>query len=66
MTGAAMKAEVTEDCIACGLCVDTCPDVFEMGDEFAEVIVDEVPEECEDAVVQAAEECPTEAILIEE
>ena len=61
-----MRAEVTEDCIACGLCVDTCPEVFEMGDEFAEVIVDEVPEENEDAVVQAAEECPTEAIIVEE
>lgn len=61
-----MRVEVTEDCIACGLCVDTCPEVFEMGEEFAEVIVDEVPEDCEDAVYDAAEECPTEAIIIEE
>jgi ferredoxin len=61
-----MKVKVTEDCIACGLCVDTCPDVFEMGDEFAEVIVDEVPDEHQEAVKQAAEECPVEAIVIEE
>ncbi|KPK65300.1 MAG: hypothetical protein AMK73_03360 [Planctomycetes bacterium SM23_32] len=61
-----MKVEVTEDCIACGLCVDACPEVFEMGDEFAEVIVDNVPEEHRDAVRQAAEECPTEAIIVEE
>jgi ferredoxin len=61
-----MKVEVTDDCIACGLCVDTCPEVFEMGDEFAEVLVDEVPEECEEAVRQSAEECPAESILIEE
>ncbi len=61
-----MKVEVTEDCIACGLCVDTCPEVFEMGDEFAEVIVDDVPEEYEDAVIDSAEECPTEAIIVEE
>jgi ferredoxin len=62
----AMKAEVTDECIACGLCVDTCPEVFEMGDEFAEVIVDLVPEEHEEAVRQAADECPTEAIIVEE
>jgi len=61
-----MKVKITEDCIACGLCVDTCPEVFDMGDEFAEIIVDEVPEEYEEAVVQAAEECPSEAIIVEE
>jgi len=61
-----MKVKVTDDCIACGLCVDTCPDVFEMGDEFAEVMVDEVPADHEEAVKQAAEECPVEAIIIEE
>ncbi len=61
-----MKVEVTEDCIACGLCVDACPEVFEMGEEFAEVIVDEVPGESEECVRQAAEDCPTEAIVIEE
>jgi ferredoxin len=62
----AMRATVTDDCIACGLCVDTCPEVFEMGDSIAEVIVDEVPEEEEEAVRQAAEDCPTEAIILDE
>lgn len=61
-----MRVEVTEDCIACGLCVDTCPEVFEMGDQYAQVLVDVVPEEHEEACRQAAEECPVEAILIEE
>ncbi len=61
-----MKVSVTEDCIACGLCVDTCPEVFEMGEDFAETLVDEVPSEHEEAVQQAAEECPTEAIIVEE
>jgi len=61
-----MKVRVTDDCIACGLCVDTCPDVFEMGDEFAAVIVDEVSDEHQEAVRQAAEECPVEAIIIED
>ena len=60
-----MIARVEDTCTACGLCVDTCPEVFEMGDETAEVIVDEVPAEHEGDVQQAADECPVEAIIIE-
>ena len=60
-----MKVSITEDCTACGLCVDTCPEVFEMGDEAAEVTADPVPEALEDQVTQAAEECPVEAIIVE-
>jgi ferredoxin len=45
--------------------VDTCPEVFEMGPDMAQVIVDEVPAEFEEAVQQAAEECPVEAIVVE-
>jgi ferredoxin len=60
-----MKARVEDTCTSCGLCVDTCPEVFQMGDEKAEVIVDEVPAECEDTAEQAADECPVEAIVIE-
>ena len=32
---------------------------------MAQVIVDDVPEEYEDAVQEAAEECPVEAIIVE-
>jgi ferredoxin len=60
-----MIAKVEDTCTACGLCVDTCPEVFEMGDEMARVIVDDVPEEYEDAVQQAADECPVEAIVVD-
>jgi len=60
-----MKVRVEDTCTACGLCVDTCPEVFEMGDETAQVTVDEVPTEHEDAVHQAADECPVEAIIVE-
>jgi ferredoxin len=60
-----MKVTIEDTCTACGLCVDTCPDVFEMGDDIAQVIVDEVPEEHEEAVRQAAEECPSESIIVE-
>jgi ferredoxin len=37
-----------------------------MGDETAEVTGDEVPEEYQEACREAAEECPAEAIIIEE
>ena len=61
-----MKTHVTEDCIACERCVEICPEVFEMGETFAQVKVDEVPEQQEELVRQAAEECPTAAIIIDE
>lgn len=60
-----MMVTIEDTCTACGLCVDTCPEVFDMGDEMAIVIVDDVPEECEDAVQQAADECPVEAIVVD-
>ena len=61
----AMKVKVEDTCTACGLCVDTCPEVFELSDEYAEVLVQEVPAEHEEAVQQAADECPVEAIIVE-
>jgi len=60
-----MKVKIDDSCTACGLCVETCPEVFSMGDNTAEVIVDEVPPKFEDAVQQAADECPVEAIVVE-
>ncbi len=60
-----MRVRIEDTCTACGLCVDTCPDVFEMSSDMAEVTVEEVPAEFEDAVQQAADECPVEAIIIE-
>ena len=60
-----MKVRIEDTCTACGLCVDACPDIFEMGADMAEVIVDDVPAEFEEAVQQAADECPVEAIIIE-
>ena len=60
-----MRVTIEDTCTACGLCCDTCPEVFEMGPEMAQVIVDEVPVEHEKAVEQAAEECPVAAIRID-
>ncbi|MCX5643871.1 MAG: ferredoxin [Phycisphaerae bacterium] len=60
-----MKARIKDTCTACGFCCDTCPEVFEMGDDMATVIVGPVPTQYEEAAQQAAEECPVEAIIIE-
>ena len=61
-----MKVRIEDSCTACGLCVDTCPDVFEMGADVAQVIADVVPAEFEDSVQQAADECPSESIIVEQ
>lgn len=62
-----MRAKVdAELCTGCELCCETCPEVFEMGDDVAVVKVDEVPADAEDCAREAAEDCPSEAIIIEE
>ncbi len=61
-----MKVSINEDCVACELCVETCPEVFQMGDDYAEVMVETVPEAYEDAVEEAADLCPTDSIIVEE
>jgi ferredoxin len=61
-----MKVRITTDCIACGVCVDNCPEVFEMGDDnLAHPKMETVPTELEEKVTEAAEACPVEAIVTE-
>ncbi len=61
-----MNVSIQDTCTACGLCCDTCPEVFEMGDDIAEVITDEISEELSSTVQLAAEECPVAAILFDD
>ncbi|MGD9568923.1 MAG: ferredoxin [Sedimentibacter sp.] len=63
-----MKATVDRDaCISCGLCASVCPEVFELDDEdISTVIQDPVASENEDCSREAADDCPTNAIHIEE
>jgi ferredoxin len=60
-----MKARIEDTCTACGLCCDTCPEVFEMGDVMATVVMDPVSSQYEETAQQAADECPVQAIVIE-
>ena len=62
-----MKVRVDADlCTGCGLCADICPEVLEIQDDISVVLVEEVPEEQADVVREAAEDCPVEAIIVED
>ena len=62
-----MRAIVEPElCTGCELCVDNCPQVFEMDEDIARVRVDEVPVAAIECCREAAEDCPVEAISIEE
>ena len=47
------------------MCAETCSAVFEMEDNVARVIVDDVPEDAADSCKEAAQDCPVEAITID-
>ena len=54
-----------DDCTQCGLCEDTCPEVFETGDDSAVVKTGVDFNTYEDAIREAAEDCPSEVIHVE-
>lgn len=61
-----MKVRIDADlCTGCGLCSDSVPDVFSMGDDIAEVSSPNVPANLEDAVQEAVEDCPVESIIVD-
>jgi ferredoxin len=62
-----MKATLDRSgCISCGLCPDTCPEVFRMGDDgVAEVYQENVPPEAEGRAIEAQEGCPVSVITVE-
>ncbi len=54
-------------CGGTGLCVDTCPDIFELNEDSISIVkVGEVPINSQPDCREAADDCPTNAIIIEE
>ncbi len=60
-----MKAKVIDGCISCGLCVNTCPEVFQMNDEGVSEVYAQPTAENEDTAREAADGCPVSVIVIE-
>jgi ferredoxin len=56
-----------ELCTGCGLCEETCPDIFKMDEDkdVASLIKTDYDEYDEECIQEAAESCPSEAISTE-
>ena len=61
-----MRVRIEDTCTACGICVDTCPEVFEMGEDIAITLVEKVPSSLIEQVEEAAYDCPVDAIILTE
>ena len=60
-----MRVFINDECIGCGMCEATCPDVFSINDDGVAEAVEEVDDDLADAVQDAAESCPVSAIEID-
>ena len=54
-----------ELCIGCGLCEETLPEVFRVGDFTASAVSGPIPAEHTESLLIAARDCPVEAIALE-
>lgn len=60
-----MKAIVDVDaCIGCGMCAQVSPEIYEMQDDKAVVLVDDIPEDKAEEAKNGAEQCPVDAIEV--
>ncbi|MCF7890333.1 ferredoxin [Candidatus Bipolaricaulota bacterium] len=63
-----------EACIACGICYDTCPEVYESDEDGNSRLVEEhrgdeetvgeVPDDLKDCAEEGMEQCPVDAIEV--
>ena len=62
-----MKISIDEtQCVGCGLCEELLPAIFKMHNEVARVIRQPRGKEEGKQVIEVSEDCPAEAISIEE
>lgn len=58
-----MKFFVNHDCIGCGLCAASCPEVFKMNDEDVAVAdKSDIDPQLEAEALEAMDNCPVSAI----
>ncbi len=58
-----MTTKIDPDlCTGCELCTTIAPDVYQMDGDIAKAVTPDVPTDQEDAVKEAVDSCPAEAI----
>ena len=60
-----MIVKIEEGCISCGLCVNTCPNVFQMTDEDVAAVYAQPDPVDEASAQEAADGCPVNVIIAE-
>lgn len=61
-----MKITIRRDgCIGCGLCAETCPEVFRMAEDGLAEVYSQPGHGMEDLAQEAAEGCPVAVIQTE-
>lgn len=60
-----MKAIIDDGCIGCGICAETCEEVFKMDDDGMAEVYAEVTPDLEASALEAADACPVSIIHIE-
>lgn len=59
-----VEVRIDDTCVACGTCVEICPEVFELEGELA-TIKQGADLSIDKKIIEAAEACPVEAIHYE-
>ncbi len=52
-----------QKCVGCGRCTEICPEIFKLNEKGKAEVIEEGDKEC---AIRASDECPTEAIFVEE